>query len=145
MSFLDSLENSLKSLETREERSPNEGSRRQDDRARALAMAPWAEQLKTSAWTSQLFEKSAIAGHRIRAKIYIAWVEATLRLEVRGRTMELRPTPEGIVAAYTTLEGNEAEEPVELNGDPDQLLAKWLAGEKPLVRQPVPAEDSDEA
>lgn len=144
MSFLDSLENSLKSFEAQEERSSNEGSRRQGDRSRALAVAPWATQLKTSAWTSQLFEQSAIAGHRIRAKIYIAWFDTTLRLEVRGRALELLPTPEGIVAHYVTLEGDTVTEPVDLNGDPDQLLAKWLAGEKPLTRQPVPVDDLDQ-
>ena len=48
MSFLDNLENSLKSLESREERDPGERKRRESDRARALAAGPWADRLKTS-------------------------------------------------------------------------------------------------
>ncbi len=46
MSFLDNLESSLKNLESQEERDPREHQRRQDERTRAVAVGPWAEQLK---------------------------------------------------------------------------------------------------
>ena len=49
MSFLDNLENSLKSLESSEEAAESrqrEQDRRQSERSRALATAPWAEKLK---------------------------------------------------------------------------------------------------
>jgi hypothetical protein len=131
MCFLDNLENSLKSLESREERDPREAARRDSDRSRELAAAPWAERLKTSEYTKQLMEKSAVAGHRIRAKIYLAWVDTTLRLEARGKTLELRPTPDGIVVRYLNVAGEEVQAPVDLNSDPSALLDKWLEGEKP--------------
>jgi hypothetical protein len=140
MSFLDNLENSLKTMETREERDGNESRRRDSDRKRALAAAPWAEQLKTADYTKQLFEKSAIAGHRIRAKIYIAWVGTTLRLEARGRILELQPTAGGIVAKYVNRDGLEVQTPIDLASDPQLLLNQWLDGEK----APAPAPTADE-
>jgi len=127
MSFLDNLENSLKSLEAREERDPNEIKRRDDQRARILAAAPWADQLKNSEYTKQLFDKAAAAGHRIRAKVYMAWVDTTLRLEAKGRALELRPTPEGIVAEFVDSTGQTVMEAVDLAGNPEALLEKWLA------------------
>jgi hypothetical protein len=139
MGFLDNLENSLKSLESREERDPNEGRRRESDRARTLAAAPWAEQLKNSEYTKDLFDKAAAAGHRIRAKVYMAWFDTTLRLEARGRTLELRPTPDGIVAHFVTEAGETAEEPVDLSGDPNELLNRWLGQEQ--ARPRVAAEE----
>jgi hypothetical protein len=126
MSFLDNLENSLKALEGQEERDGSARQRRDDERSRSLAIAPWAERLKTSAYAKQLLDSSAAAGHRIRTKIYMAWIESTLRLEAKGRMLELRPTPDGIVAAFITPEGEERTEAVDLNDTPDELLRKWL-------------------
>ena len=126
MSFLDNLENSLKSLESREERDPNEGRKRDDQRARTLAAAPWADQLKTSSYTKDLLDKAVVAGHKIRAKVYLAWVDTVLRLETKGRSLELRPTPEGIVAEYVDPAGQTVTRPVDLSGTPDDLLEKWL-------------------
>jgi hypothetical protein len=129
MSFLDNLENSLKSLERQDERDPTQNMRREEDRARTLAVAPWAEQLKNSSFTKDLFEKAAIAGHKLRTKIYMAWFDTTLRLEAKGRTLELRPTPDGIVSEYETPAGEPVKESVDLEGDPDDLLNHWLGQE----------------
>jgi hypothetical protein len=129
MGFLDNLEDSLKSLENTEERDPNVQQRRQDERSRALAVAPWAEKLKTSDFTKKLFDEAALAGHRMRAKVYMVWFESTLRMEVKQRTLELRPTAKGIVAAFIQPEG-ETTEPLDLNSDPKALLDKWL---KPIL------------
>lgn len=126
MGFLDNLEDSLKSLESQEERDPNAHKRRQDDRARVLAAAPWADKLKTSDYTKKLFDEAAMAGHRIRAKVYMAWFETTLRLEAKQRKLELRPTPDGIVAAFIEPDGESRTEPLDLNGDPALLISKWL-------------------
>lgn len=127
MSFLDNLENSLKSLESREERDPGEHLRKEDERVRARAAAPWAEKLKTSEYTQRLFEQAAIAGHRIRTKIYMAWIESTLRLEARERRLELKPTADGITASMIEPNGETQTRPVELSGNPEDLLAQWLA------------------
>ena len=126
MDFLDNLENSLKHLEAREERDPGADRQRESERTRALAEAPWAEKLKSSGYTCKLFEGAALAGHRIRAKVYMAWFDTTLRLEAKGRTLYIRPTVDGIVADFTQPDGKAAQERVDLSGNPEELLSKWL-------------------
>jgi hypothetical protein len=146
MSFLDNLENSLKNLESHDERDPQEASLRQSDRTQALAIAPWADQLKSSSYTKDLLEKSVVAGHRIRTKIYLAWIETTLRLEARGKGLELRPTPDGIVARYQNAAGEEVQQPIDLkNGDPGALLDTWLEGEKPRPSDSAPKAPEEDA
>ena len=140
MGFLDNLENSLNNLERQEERNPGEaGRRRAAERSRAVSVQPWAEKLKNSDYTKELFNKSAAAGHRIRAKIYIAWLEQCLRLEARGRVLELKPTPDGIVAEFAAGDGSRVVRKVDLNADPGLLLDEWLSGE-----QPPPSKSAEE-
>ncbi len=126
MSFLDNLENSLKSLERVEERDGSAHRKRESERAAALAVAPWAEKLKTSSYTSELMNKAAEAGHRLRAKMYITWLGAVLRFEIRGRKLELRPTVDGVQAVF--LEGIEElkSQAIDLNGNPGDLIKDWL-------------------
>ena len=126
MSFLDNLENSLKNLESREERDPNAAQRRDEERARTLAAAPWAERLKNSEFTKKLLEQAAVTGHRLRTKIYVAWLDTTLRLEAKDRKLELEPTAEGIRANFLEPDGEVAQKSVDLNGDPEELLRAWL-------------------
>jgi hypothetical protein len=126
MGFLDNLENSLKALESREEHDPGVVQRKQDERTIALAVAPWAEKLKDSPFTHNLFEQAAIAGHRLRTKVYMSWLENTLRLEAKERKLELRPTPNGIIAAFIEPTREEKTQPIDLDGDPAQLLLAWL-------------------
>jgi hypothetical protein len=130
MSFLDNLENSLKSLESRDERDPGEQRRKDDEQTRARAAAPWAEKLKTSQYTHGLFEQAAISGHRIRTKIYMAWIDSTLRLEARDRKLELKPNADGITATMIEPDGKTETLTVDLNGKPEDLLEKWLADMK---------------
>ena len=126
MGFLDNLESSLKSLESREERDPEPGKRRQEQQARTLAAAPWAEQLKNSPFTQALMEQAALTGHRLRTKIYIAWLDTTLRLEAKGRKLDLEPTPIGIQANFIEPDGTASHEPLDLASDPEDLLKRWL-------------------
>jgi hypothetical protein len=130
MGFLDNLESSLKSLESQGERDGSEHLRREEEQTRRSAEAPWAEQLRQSAFTRKLFDDAAAAGHRLRTKIYVAWLDTTLRLEAKGRRLELRPTPKGIVAVFIPdpSEGTaiETERPVALDTDPADLLREWL-------------------
>lgn len=130
MGFLDNLESSLKSLEDSDERDPREHLRRQEERTRAVAVGPWAEQLKNGPYTQKLFEQAALAGHRIRTKIYMAWFDDTLRLEAKQRRLELRPTAEGIVAALIETDGATKTRSVDLASDPAELLAEWLGSAK---------------
>ena len=65
MSFLDNLENSLKSLESRDEASGNaEQQQRARERARAEAQAaaPYAEELKKGPFTAELLKQAARVG-----------------------------------------------------------------------------------
>jgi hypothetical protein len=126
MSFLDNLENSLKSLESREERDPAEQERREYKRKAALAAAPWAAKLKESPYTQALFEQATIAGHRLRTKVYMSWFDGALSLQAKERKLELRPTPGGIVAALIEADREETLKPVDLDGDPAELIRDWL-------------------
>jgi hypothetical protein len=131
MSFLDDLENSLKSLENSEEGRANRESehrRRESQRAAAQAAAPFAEQLKHGPFTAALLRDAARVGHSLRTKIQIAWLGSTLRLEARDKRLELRPTAEGIVAARMENGHDVAVEPLDLTSEPEQLLRAWLEG-----------------
>lgn len=127
MSYLDNLENSLKSLEKQEERDVSVHERREAERAKALAVAPWAEKLKDSRYAKELMDRAAEAGHRIRAKVYMTWLGNTFRLEAKGRKLELRPTPQGIVAAFVEDNNEESKlHGVDLESNPGSLIEEWL-------------------
>jgi hypothetical protein len=126
MSFLDNLENNLKSLESREEVDPAEFQRREDKRALAKAIAPWAAKLKAAPFTQALFEHATVAGHRLRTKVYMSWFDDVLALQARERKLELRPTPDGIVAAFIEADRSETIQPLDLSGDPASLITQWL-------------------
>lgn len=130
MSFLDNLENNLKSLESREEggeASERQQRARESERAQAQAIAPFAEQLKNSAFTVEMLKHAARVGHSLRTKVRVAWIGNTLRLEARDRRLELRPTTAGIVAVSSE-NGNEAAgKPLDLSGNPEQLIREWLS------------------
>src|SRR5438876_7917633 len=107
MSFLDDLENNLKSLESNEqgqEDKERQQRAREDELAYARAVAPFAEELKKGPYTAELLKQATRVGYSLRVKVHIAWLGATLRLEARDRRLELRPTPAGVFAVY--LEGN---------------------------------------
>jgi len=130
MSFLDNLENDLKSLESQEESKEDAERRRRErdsQRAGELAIAPYAEELKKGSYTAELLRQAARVGHGMRTKVHIVWLGSTLRLEARDRRLELRPTPGGIVAAY--LEGNRETRsvPLDLKGSPEDLVREWLS------------------
>jgi hypothetical protein len=133
MSFLDDLENNLKSLESSEQgKDDAERQRRSRDseRERVRAAAPYAEVLKKSPFTAELLTHSARIGHGMRIKVHIAWLGSTLRLEARERRLELRPTPEGIVAVYSENNRETSTGPVDLAGNPEALVRDWLAAAK---------------
>lgn len=132
MSFLDNLENNLKSLESREEgqeAADRQRRARDAERAGAHAIAPWAEELKKSPFTAGILTQAARVGHSLRVKVHVAWLGTTLRLEARGRRLELRPTAGGILAAYLENGREMRTAPIDLAGDPEQLVRQWLAAE----------------
>ena len=130
MSFLDNLENNLKSLESAEQ-NRDERERRQKDRsaerAEALAAAPWAEELKKGAFTAELLKQATRIGFSLRMKVNIVWMGTTLRLDARERRLELRPTASGVVSVYSEGGQEQRSEPVDLKGDPAELVRGWLA------------------
>ncbi len=130
MGFLDNLESSLKNLESRDERDGNERQRMQTDRARNLAIAPWSEKLNNSPYAKDLFDKAVAAGHRRRTKIYLARIDNAIRLEAKERRLELKPTSEGILAEYVEPNGELKIESIDLGGDPQVLIDKWLGPEQ---------------
>ena len=130
MSFLDNLENNLKSLESQEqgkEDAERQRRARESERASAQAAAPFAEELKKGTYTAELLKQAARVGHSMRLKVHVAWLGSTLRLEVRERRLELRPTPAGIVAVYLENNRESRSEPLDLKGNPEDLLREWLA------------------
>ena len=129
MSFLDNLENNLKSLESSaegRESAEREQKARANARTAAQSIAPHAEALKKGPFTAELLRQASRVGFAMRTKVHIAWLGSTLRLEARERRMELRPTPEGVVAVYIENGEETRKEPVDLNGNPEMLVRRWL-------------------
>ncbi|SPE36439.1 conserved hypothetical protein [Candidatus Sulfopaludibacter sp. SbA3] len=129
MSFLDNLENNLKSLESQEEgkeSAERQHRERENERASAQAVAPFAEQLKKGPYTAELLKQTARVGHSLRVMVRATWLGTMLRLEARDSKLELRPTPAGITAVYLENNREVRSEPLDLNGSPEQLLRDWL-------------------
>jgi len=128
MSFLDNLENNLKSLESQPEGKDGDRLRRarESAKANAQAAAPWADELKKGPFTAELLKQAARIGFSMRTKVHVAWLGTTLRLEARERRLELRPTAGGIVAAYLENGAETRVEPLDLTSDPAKLVQQWL-------------------
>lgn len=142
MSFLDNLENTLKSLEGRDQDGMEDRKQRDAHRARAAAAAPWAEKLKKGPYTQDLLGKATRAGYRLRAKVNLTWIDTTLRLAVRDSRLELRPEKDGVQAVF--LQNGEVlqSQRIDLTGDPELLLNSWLETIPPAP-EPVAVEDLD--
>lgn len=126
MSFLDNLENNLKSLESRDESNDSveqQRRARERDRAEAQAAAPYAEELKKGPFTAELLKQAARVGFEKRTKVHIAWLGSTLRLEAREQRLELRPTASGVQAIYP----DGRAEAVDLNGNAEAFIRAWLS------------------
>lgn len=126
VSFLDNLENNLKAMEGRDE-GLDDSRRRDSERDRRLAIAPWAEQLKRGPYTEALMRQATLAGRQRRMKVNLSWIDTTLRLEARDHRLELRPTPEGVVAVFVRDAEEARRAPVDLAGDPQRLTDEWMA------------------
>jgi hypothetical protein len=129
MSFLDNLENSLKSLESSEERKGNaEHDRRvrESERASAQAAAPFAEELKKGPYGQEALRQAALLGHQMRTMVRVAWIGSSLRLEARERRLEFRPTASGVLAVHLDRNQETASAPVDLKGSPEPLIREWL-------------------
>jgi hypothetical protein len=129
MSFLDNLENSLKSLENGAgpEDAGREKDRRKLDVAAQKAVAPWAERLKKSNFTEELMKAATREGFKLKTKVYITWLGSMLRFEARERRLELRPAIDGVLAVFLVNAEETGSRLIELQGDPAALVNEWLA------------------
>jgi hypothetical protein len=144
MSFLDNLENNLKSLESREEGNEDALRREQSharERAERLASASYTDELKKGPFTAELLRQATRIGYELRTKIHMAWLGSNLRLEARERRLELRPTASGIMAVYFENGRELRTESLDLKGSPETLLRSWLAGMKPPAPVPLPDDE----
>jgi hypothetical protein len=126
MSYLDNLENNLKALESREERTPASKKKSDADRNRAKATQPFAEQLRNGDFTKKLLDHVVQLAHAVRTKVYISWSGNSLRLDARDRRLELQPTPDGVFAVFSAGYDVTARNKIDLNGDPELLAKDFL-------------------
>jgi hypothetical protein len=130
MSFLDALENNLKSLEQQEERDPARAAelreQRETERARALEAAPYADELKKGKFATALLDHATRIGHSIRTKVQITWIGTTLRLQARDRRLDLQPTPIGVRAVFSENGTETSSTLIDLQGDPEGFARQWL-------------------
>lgn len=138
MSFLDSLENNLKALESREEKDPEKIKRDRESRdaeiAASLALAPQADALKNGPFTESLLVACRKLGHAMRLMVRFTWIGSGLRLEVKDKKLELRPHPSGVIAHYFVDNEELRQEPVNLSGDAEDLARRWLEEETPGMK-----------
>jgi gluconate kinase len=127
MSFLDSLENNLKALESREDGGVASTKSRDQERSKAKAEAPWAERLRNDPWTQKLMQDVTRAGFQRRTKVNLVWMGSTLRMEARRLRLELRPEVDGITAVYLNGQEEAKRERVDLKQDPGGLIARWMS------------------
>lgn len=127
MSFLDNLEDNLKALESREQGGLDERGRREAERARTRASAPWADQLKHAPWTQVLMQKATQAGYQRRIKVNLVWIGTIFRLEALGHRLEVRPEPGGIKAVFLQGPQEFEEQDADLAGDPTALVSQWMS------------------
>jgi hypothetical protein len=130
MSFLDNLENTLKNLESREEKDPVRERRlaeeREAKRLANLAAAPHLEALRKGKWTQDLLGHCVALGHRQRVRVGMVWVENVLRLEAKEKRLELHATPAGI-EAVASVNGEESfRQMVQEAESPEALALRWL-------------------
>jgi hypothetical protein len=133
MSFLDNLENNLKALERQEEKDPEktkrDQERREEERNAALLRAPHVEALKNSPFTAELLTHCRTIGHGQRVLVRFTWIGENLRMDAKGKRMELSPTTEGIVAVFSVDGIETGRIPINPETDDAQTLAgRWLSG-----------------
>lgn len=130
MSYLDNLESNLKALESQEEKDPQARARaaaaRDAARSQALAIAPYSDALRNGPFLDGLLTACRELGHARRILVRPAWVDSAFRLEAGDKKLELRPTPEGVLAVFFAAGKEQASTPVDLASDPAKLAKKWL-------------------
>jgi hypothetical protein len=130
MSYLDSLESNLKNLENSQERNVDlqrDRQHRESEKAKALAAAPYAEELKTGGFAQELLGHATTIGFSQRTKVQPTWLGSTLRLQAKEKRLELRPTPQGVIAFFFEDDEEKGSELVDLKSSPEELAKRWFA------------------
>src|SRR5260221_4918875 len=93
MSFSDNLENSLKNLESHDERDAAGGAhsqqRRRDQRGTVLASAPYVVKMRPGNFTSRPMTHATPIGDCLRTEANISWLSST----PRNQACQHRPAP----------------------------------------------------
>lgn len=141
MSFLDNLENNLKALESLEQGGLDDSRKHEAARERALAVAPWAEKLKTGTYIQALMRDLTRMGFARRMKVNFIWMGTTLRAEALNERLELEPTATGVEALFA---GRRV--PVNLDEKPDLLIHEWveILDRRKREQEATPVEFEDE-
>lgn len=132
MSFLDNLENTLKSLEDKQENEADEHKRREREavsRASVLAAQPYSDALRNGPFTQELLSEAIRLGHSRRLAVRPVWLGTTLRLEARDHKLDLEPTPEGVIATAREGDVESWRDTVDL-AKPDagtRLAERWMS------------------
>lgn len=131
MSFLDNLENTLKSLENQKEDAQEEKNRRKREEAQREHMKsaqPYADELRSGKFTQELLSHVTRLGHARRMAVRPMWLGSTLRLEAQGRKLDLEPTPEGVLATARVGETEmwKSRVDISLQGTAEKIAARWL-------------------
>ena len=131
MSYLDNLEDNLKSLERLEEKDPEklrrDQERRESERNAALARAPHVEALKKSAFTGELLTHCRTLGHGQRVLVRFTWIGDNLRLDAGPKRLELVPTEQGIEGLYSLDGAEQRRSKIDMNKDDPAAIARdWL-------------------
>jgi hypothetical protein len=132
MSFLDNLENTLKSLEDKQENEADEQKRREREavsRNSLLAAQPYADALRNGPFTQELLGVAVRLGHSRRLAVRPVWLGTTLRLEARDRRLDLEPTPDGVIAIAREGEVETWRETVDISsaGTAETLAGRWMS------------------
>lgn len=132
----------MEAREERGEQSSRDAKLRNSERARAQASAANAELLRKGPYAAELMKQATRLGHAMRTKVHLAWLGSTLRLEARGSKLELRPTPDGVIAAFIENNTEVRSVPADLAGNPEGLVRAWLDS-LPPVPSAVPTEETE--
>jgi len=130
MSYLDSLESNLKNLENSQESGADlqrDQRHRQSEKARALAAAPFADELKSGRFTQDFLVHATNIGFSQRTKVQPTWLGTTLRLQAKERRLEFRPTPDGVFAFFFEDNQEKGSEIVDMKGNAEDLAKRWLS------------------
>jgi len=86
-----------------------------------------AAALKTGPFTEKFLVACRTIGHRQRTMVRFTWLDSTLRLEAKERRLDLKPTAQGVEAAFYVDNEPTSQRMLTLEEDPEALANEWLS------------------